>query len=97
MKKSAIKLTPEKSEWLKSNYKKFRNIDLVAELDITEYQLSICFKEFGLKKINRVPGGKKKDKKNQEKFEHPKRNWLPGQYSNFTREQHVERILSMTI
>lgn len=86
--------TPEQAKWIKENFKNYTNKEIADKFGILEYKVSVWFKSLGLNKINR---GKKRIKIRQKKFETPKQNRFPAQYSNISREQHVDRILSMNI
>lgn len=80
--------TPETAEWLKENFKKYKNAELAARFNVPEYAISTWFKALGLKKLNRVSGHKKESRQIK---------WLSNEYSNQTREQHVNRILNMQL
>jgi hypothetical protein len=90
------KPTPNQEQWLKENYKKFKNAEIAERFTIPEYLVSVWLKNLGIKKIYKG-SGKKRVPYRQRQFENSKINRVAGEYSNVTREQHVERILSMTI
>lgn len=87
--------TPEQSEWIKENFMKTRNSEIAKKFVITEKRVAEWLKLLGLKKEKRVFAGRKCIKTDEIKNK-PIR-WLSSEYSNVTREQHVERILSMNI
>lgn len=80
-------LTTEKADWLKENFKQYKIAEIAEKLAVKEYIVSIWLKSLGLKKINR---GANKPEGRQIK-------WLSSEYSNVTREQHIDRILAMNV
>jgi hypothetical protein len=90
------KPTPNQEQWLKENYKKFKNVEIAEKFSIPEYLVSTWLKDLGIKKIHKG-SGKKRISYRQRQFENRKINRIAGIYSNITREQHIDRILSINI
>jgi hypothetical protein len=90
-------ITPEQTCWIKENYKQVKIIEIADRYGVSEYRAKVWLNQLGLKKPNRVYTRNKKEKKNQAQIEVRKRKWIPGSYSNVTREQHIDRILSMNV
>lgn len=84
----------KQTKWLKKNFKKYYNSEIAERFDISESMVSVWLKHVGLTKCNKkeqYETGKKKWNKKQENI------WLSSEYSNVSRLQHVERILSINI
>jgi hypothetical protein len=92
--------TPDQKQWLKDNYKLYTNANLADKLGIPEHRLTLWLRLMGLKK-------RRSDRKFIVKPVYKKRNVTPvpettikrpkPDHTNISREQHVERILNMTL
>ena len=82
--------TPQQTEWIKENFKKYQNKDIAEKFKISEAMVSVWFKYVGVSKCRKQGYIKQQPETRQIKF-------LSSEYSNITREQHVDRILSMPL
>jgi hypothetical protein len=89
--------TKEQSKWIKENYLKVRNIDIANRYGITQKKASDWLSFLGLRKEKRVYAGRKDYGKYKRQFKNQPIKFLSSEYSNVTRDQHVDRILAIKL
>ena len=94
---------PDKKQqkWLSENYKRYSNQQLAEKFKISYAMVSVWLKHCGLKKVQ-MPDRyhtikTKRYTKRTPEPESRQIKWLSSEYSNVTREQHIERILSIQL
>jgi uncharacterized protein YjcR len=84
----------EQTKWLNENYNRVRNCDIAAKFNISINNVVSWLNFLGLKKERRVYAGRKSNAKEKRKYVNKPIERLSSEYSNVTREQHVERWLN---
>lgn len=92
--------TTDQSNWLKENYRLYRNPHLAEKLGIPEHRITLWLRLLGLRK-------RKGERKNDFYVYQTKKKVKPGpektikrlkpDHTNISREQHIERILNMEL
>lgn len=93
--KRFIDPTPDQVEWLKNNYRLYSNFHLAEKMGVTEHRVQHWLRLYHLRKRKLVPraqSNKRVNKGIESTIKHP-----PGDHTNISREQHVERILNTRI
>lgn len=91
------KPTTKQEKWIRENYLNVRNIDIATKYKINKEKVAVWLKLLGLSKGKRVYLRKENTKRKKKKHVNEPIKWLSREYSNVTRDQHIDRILSIKI